>query len=218
MNPTIEAVTDRIRARSAKTRGDYLARVARAVEAGPARAHLSCGNMAHVTAAMGPDKQPIAEERGGRGVFVRGLTEVEVSSEAEALNLLYSGQLARTTAQHKLNRTSNRSHSIFTIVIQQQSRSGVSERVVTSKLNLVDLAGSERLKKTMESSDGASVPIDATLKKESMYINQSLTYLEQCVVALGRRGGGHVAYRQTKLTNVLKDSLGGRCSLDFCLG
>ncbi|KAH8071883.1 hypothetical protein JL720_11386 [Aureococcus anophagefferens] len=93
----------------------------------------------------------IAEERGGRGVFVRGLTEVEVSSEAEALNLLYSGQLARTTAQHKLNRTSNRSHSIFTI----------------------------RLKKTMESSDGASVPIDATLKKESMYINQSLTYLEQ---------------------------------------
>ncbi|KAH8081577.1 hypothetical protein JL720_8697 [Aureococcus anophagefferens] len=154
----------------------------------------------------------IAEERGGRGVFVRGLTEVEVSSEAEALNLLYSGQLARTTAQHKLNRTSNRSHSIFTIVIQQQSRSGVSERVVTSKLNLVDLAGSERLKKTMESSDGASVPIDATLKKESMYINQSLTYLEQCVVALGRRGGGHVAYRQTKLTSVLKDALGGNCA------
>ncbi|WP_339950586.1 phosphogluconate dehydratase [uncultured Albimonas sp.] len=65
MNPTIEAVTDRIRERSARTRGAYLARVARAVEAGPARAHLSCGNMAHVTAAMGPDKLPIAEERGG---------------------------------------------------------------------------------------------------------------------------------------------------------
>ncbi|SFI42207.1 phosphogluconate dehydratase [Albimonas pacifica] len=65
MNPTIEAVTDRIRARSAAARGAYLARVERAVEAGPARAHLSCGNMAHVTAAMGPDKAPIAEERGG---------------------------------------------------------------------------------------------------------------------------------------------------------
>ena len=65
MNPTIEAVTDRIRARSAPTRGAYLARVERAVEAGPARAHLSCGNMAHVTAAMGPDKEPIAQERGG---------------------------------------------------------------------------------------------------------------------------------------------------------
>ncbi|MDF2235435.1 phosphogluconate dehydratase [Albimonas sp. CAU 1670] len=65
MNPTIEAVTDRIRARSASARGAYLARVQRAVEAGPARAHLSCGNMAHVTAAMGPDKLPIAEERGG---------------------------------------------------------------------------------------------------------------------------------------------------------
>ena len=65
MNPTIEAVTDRIRARSDQQRGAYLARVERAVEAGPARAHLSCGNMAHVTAAMGPDKEPIAQERGG---------------------------------------------------------------------------------------------------------------------------------------------------------
>ena len=155
-------------------------------------------------------------------MIVRGLCEVEVRSEAEALNLLYTGQLARTTAQHKLNRNSNRSHSIFTVVLKQQSRSGVSERVVTSKLNLVDLAGSERLKKTMESADGAhggySAPIDETLKKESMYINQSLTYLEQCVVALGRRnahggvGGGHVAYRQTKLTSILKDSLGGNCA------
>ena len=65
----------------------------------------------------------IVEEKGGRGVFVRGLTEVEVASEAEALNLLYSGQLARTTAQHKLNRNSNRSHSIFTVTLRQQSLS-----------------------------------------------------------------------------------------------
>ncbi|KAJ1450975.1 P-loop containing nucleoside triphosphate hydrolase protein [Pelagophyceae sp. CCMP2097] len=157
----------------------------------------------------------IVEEKGGRGVIVRGLVEVEVASEADALNLLFSGQLARTTAQHKLNRTSNRSHSIFTVVVQQQSRSGVSERIVTSKLNLVDLAGSERLKKTMEAGGGSqAAPIDETLKKESMYINQSLTYLEQCVVALSRRNAekGHVAYRQTKLTSVLKDSLGGNCA------
>ena len=154
----------------------------------------------------------IVEEKGGRGVFVRGLTEVPVESEAEALNLLYLGQLARTTAQHKLNRNSNRSHSIFCVTIRQQSRSGVSERVVTSKLNLVDLAGSERLKKTMEAADGSSYPVDETMKKESMYINQSLTYLEQCVVALGRRSPQHVAYRQTKLTSVLKDALGGNCA------
>lgn len=45
---------------------------------------------------------------------------------------------------------------------------------------------------------------DETIKKESMYINQSLSYLEQCVVALSRRNAGHVPYRQSKLTNVLK--------------
>lgn len=190
----------------------------------------------------------VALDRGGRGVYARGVTEVTVKSDTDALNLLFTGQLARTTAHHKLNRNSNRSHSIFTILIKQQSRSGISERVMTSKLNLVDLAGSERLKKTMdqelEKSSGTSHGLgqsqsdtskpDETLRKESMYINQSLTYLEQCVVALGRRsmaenrgrliagrsvargdrmlpseGGIHVAYRQTKLTALLKDALGG---------
>ncbi|GMH46356.1 hypothetical protein TrRE_jg4300 [Triparma retinervis] len=152
----------------------------------------------------------IAEEKNGKGTFVRGLNEVEIDSEQDMLNHLYSGELARTTSQHKLNRKSNRSHSIFTIFIQQRARSGVSERIVSSKLNLVDLAGSERLKKTMDDSDG--IPIDATTKKESMMINQSLTYLEQCVVALSKKGGsGYVPYRQTKLTNVLKDAIGGNC-------
>merc|ERR1719240_2303492 len=56
-------------------------------------------------------------------------------------------------------------------------------------------------------------PRDETLKKESMYIKPSLTYLEQCVVALAKKGSGaHVPYRQTKLTNVLKDALGGNCN------
>ncbi|CAN0028428.1 unnamed protein product, partial [Ectocarpus sp. 8 AP-2014] len=85
--------------------------------------------------------------------------------------------------------------------------------VVSSKLNLVDLAGSERLKKALDQErlEGRTVS-DETIKKESMYINQSLSYLEQCVVALSRRNAGHVPYRQSKLTNVLKDSLGGNCN------
>jgi len=153
----------------------------------------------------------IAEEKNGRGTFVRGLNEVEIDSEQAALNYLYSGELARTTSQHKLNKRSNRSHSIFTIFIQQRARSGVSERIVNSKLNLVDLAGSERLKKTMDDSNDL-VKIDETTKKESMYINQSLTYLEQCVVALSKKNPGHVPYRQTRLTNVLKDAIGGNCN------
>lgn len=151
----------------------------------------------------------IAEEKDGRGVFVRGLTEVEIKSESEALNLLFSGELARTTATHKLNKRSNRSHSVFTIYIQQRQRSGVSEKVVHSKLHLVDLAGSERLKKTMDGEDGVSST--DILKRESININQSLTYLEQCVIALSKKGS-HVPYRQSKLTNVLKDALGANCN------
>ncbi|CAM9282833.1 unnamed protein product, partial [Heterosigma akashiwo] len=150
----------------------------------------------------------IMEEPGRRGIYVRGLTEVEVHSEQEAMNLLYSGELARTTAQHKLNRRSNRSHCIFTVFLQYRNRSGVSEKINCAKLHLVDLAGSERLKKTLDSTSKN----DETIKKESMHINQSLSYLEQCVVALSRRQPGHVPYRQTKLTNILKDALGGNCN------
>lgn len=151
----------------------------------------------------------IAEEKDGRGTLVRGLTEIEVTSENEALNLLFSGELARTTATHKLNRKSNRSHSIFTVYVQQRQRSGVSERVVHSKLHLVDLAGSERLKKTLDSADGTGG--DETTRRESMAINQSLSYLEQCVIALARKSS-HIPYRQSKLTNVIKDCLGANCN------
>ena len=147
----------------------------------------------------------VAEEKDGRGTFVRGLTEIEVTNENEALNLLFSGELARTTAQHKLNRKSNRSHSLFTIYVQQRQRSGVSEKVIHSKLHLVDLAGSERLKKTMDSDS------DSVTRKESMAINQSLTYLEQCVIKLSQRSS-HIPYRQSKLTNILKDCLGANCN------
>lgn len=149
----------------------------------------------------------IAEEKDGRGVFVRGLNEIPVTNENDALNLLFSGELARTTAQHKLNRRSNRSHSIFTIYIQQRQKSGINERVTHSKLHLVDLAGSERLKKTL--GDGSTA--DEITRKESMTINQSLTYLEQCVVALARKSP-HVPYRQSKLTVILKDALGSNCN------
>ena len=65
MHPTLVAVTERIRARSEQTRGAYLARCQQAIDKGPARAHLSCGNMAHVVAASGKDKPAIAGERGG---------------------------------------------------------------------------------------------------------------------------------------------------------
>jgi kinesin family protein 6/9 len=85
-----------------------------------------------------------------QGIIVRGLSEVTVESEEEALNALFAGELKRTTADHALNRNSNRSHCIFTLHVRQRSRlGGGKERIVYSKLHLVDLAGSERIKKTM---------------------------------------------------------------------
>ena len=72
-----------------------------------------------------------------------------------------------------------------------------------SKLNLVDLAGSERLGKTLSEGD---------TQVEAMYINKSLTFLEQAVIALGDRRREHIPFRQSKLTHVLKDSIGGKCN------
>ena len=74
---------------------------------------------------------------------------------------------------------------------------------MVSKLNLVDLAGSERLSKTL--SEGIT-------QTEAMYVNKSLSFLEQAVIALGDRRRDHVPFRQSKLTHVLKDSIGGKCN------
>ncbi len=76
MNPTIAAVTDRIVARSRDQRRQYLDRCKRAIDAGPARAHLTCGNMAHVTAASGPDKGRIAGEKGPNLAIVTAFNDM----------------------------------------------------------------------------------------------------------------------------------------------
>lgn len=165
------------------------------------------------------------------GVAVRGLTCVPITSEEQALNALFAGETARTTAAHSLNRNSNRSHCIFTIHLRQRTRlGGGREKIIISKLHLVDLAGSERLKKTLMPVEGtpSSAASDTLLTKESMFINRSLSFLEQCVVALSRASAAaaaassgavvkpvHIPYRQSKLTSVLKDSLGGNCATVF---
>ncbi|EPZ35149.1 NAD(P)-binding domain-containing protein [Rozella allomycis CSF55] len=113
--------------------------------------------------------------------MVKGLNMKIATSEEEALNYLFEGETNRSIAEHQLNRGSSRSHCIFTIYIEARSRVESSEKVVYSKLNMVDLAGSERLSKTQ--SEGQTL-------KEAM---------------------DHVPYRQSKLTHVLRDSLGGNC-------
>ncbi|XP_078137277.1 kinesin-like protein KIF9 [Sander vitreus] len=145
----------------------------------------------------------VVVEEPGRGVFIRGLSLHPVHSEEEALNLLFEGEMNRIIGSHALNRNSSRSHCIFTVHIESRSRTLSVAKYVTSKLNLVDLAGSERLGKT--GSEGQ-------MFKEAMYINKSLSFLEQAILALADRRRDHVPFRQSKLTHALKDSLGGNCN------
>jgi kinesin family protein 6/9 len=88
----------------------------------------------------------IIEEPNG-ATTVKGLTRVPVTSEEECLNLLFKGELSRTTATHLLNKRSNRSHCVFTLHIEQRSKLGGFENIKMSKLHLVDLAGWVRVEK-----------------------------------------------------------------------
>ncbi|XP_035512922.1 kinesin-like protein KIF9 [Morone saxatilis] len=150
-----------------------------------------------------PPHSMVVMEEPGRGVFIRGLSLHLVHSEEEALNLLFEGEMNRIIGSHALNRNSSRSHCIFTVHIESRSRTLSDAKYITSKLNLVDLAGSERLGKT--GSEGQML-------KEAVYINKSLSFLEQAIVALADRRRDHVPFRQSKLTHALKDSLGGNCN------
>ncbi|XP_046708142.1 kinesin-like protein KIF9 isoform X1 [Silurus meridionalis] len=144
----------------------------------------------------------VVEEPEG-GVSVKGLSLHSVHKEEEALNLLFEGEMNKIIGEHALNKNSSRSHCIFTLYIEARSRTLSNATFVTSKLNLVDLAGSERLSKT--GSEGQ-------VQKEALYINKSLSFLEQAILALADRRREHVPFRQSKLTHALKDSLGGNCN------
>ncbi|KAG2434981.1 hypothetical protein HYH02_011980 [Chlamydomonas schloesseri] len=140
-------------------------------------------------------------EDANNSTYVRGLTLVPVRSEEEALAQFFLGEQGRTTAGHVLNAESSRSHTVFTIHVEMRTSDAASERAVLSKLNLVDLAGSERTKKT---------GVTGQTLKEAQFINRSLSFLEQTVNALSRKDA-YVPFRQTKLTAVLRDALGGNC-------
>ncbi|XP_014940941.2 kinesin-like protein KIF9 isoform X8 [Acinonyx jubatus] len=117
---------------------------------------------------------------------------------------LQQGETNRIIASHTMNKNSSRSHCIFTIYVEAHSRTLSDEKYITSKINLVDLAGSERLGKS--GSEGRVL-------KEATYINKSLSFLEQAIVALGDQKREHIPFRQCKLTHALKDSLGGNCNM-----
>ena len=106
-----------------------------------------------------------------------------------------------------MNQASSRSHCIFTLAIE--GRNHLTDVITTSKLHLVDLAGSERVYKSNVGDKAA-----ASMRTEARYINRSLSYLEQVIIALHDQTKGnrtHVPYRNSMMTSILRDSLGGNC-------
>eukprot|EP00891_Asterochloris_glomerata_P006925 jgi/Astpho2/6925/e_gw1.00107.208.1_t len=161
-----------------------------------------------------PDRQNlvIREDR-KRGVYVDGLSEWVVRSPAEVYGLMERGAAQRATGATKLNEASSRSHAVFIIIVEKSTvfaedtpaaEDQEMEHVKVGKLNLVDLAGSERVHIT-----------GATGKRleESKKINQSLSALGNVIAALTDTKGtrSHIPYRDSKLTRILEDSLGGNC-------
>ena len=144
------------------------------------------------------------KESKDKGVFVKDLIEQQVSCVADMMKVLKTGTKQRKVGATKMNAGSSRSHSILTITVEtSESVTAGAETKTTykvGKLHLVDLAGSERQKKT--EAEGSRLD-------EAKSINWSLTVLGNVIKALIDKNAKHVPYRDSKLTRLLQDSLGG---------
>ncbi|KND04175.1 uncharacterized protein SPPG_01608 [Spizellomyces punctatus DAOM BR117] len=135
------------------------------------------------------------------GVYVKDLSAHVVKSVPEMEDLMTIGNKNRSVGATLMNENSSRSHSIFTITVESaEPGEDGKDRIVAGKLHLVDLAGSERQSKTGASGDRL---------KEATKINLSLSALGNCISALVDGKSSHVPYRDSKLTRLLQDSLGG---------
>jgi hypothetical protein len=142
------------------------------------------------------------KEHPALGVYVKGLQEIVVEDAMKLQSIIDQGMKNRTVASTQMNADSSRSHSVFMITVHQKDSIDETKNIF-AKINLVDLAGSERVKST-----GAT---GATLK-EGANINKSLSALGNVINALVEAGKGKntfIPYRNSKLTRVLQESLGG---------
>uniref|UniRef100_A0A8C3RJA6 Kinesin family member 7 n=1 Tax=Chelydra serpentina TaxID=8475 RepID=A0A8C3RJA6_CHESE len=149
-------------------------------------------------------------------IVLYGVKETEVEGLDEVLSLLEMGNTVKHTGATHINTQSSRSHTIFTVTMEQRRGAGrltrltlhdkasvpASGQVLASKFHFVDLAGSERVVKTGNTGERL---------KESIQINSGLLALGNVISALGdpRRKCSHIPYRDSKITRILKDSLGG---------
>ena len=137
-------------------------------------------------------------ETPSRVIYLENLSEYYIYCENDILNILKIGRENRAQASTKMNEHSSRSHSIFMITINQKNNKEGNAK--TGKLYLVDLAGSEKITKT-----GAT----GTTLEEAKIINKSLTSLGIVINRLTDGKSKHIPYRDSKLTRVLQESLGG---------
>lgn len=153
-----------------------------------------------------------------RGVCCVGLSEVPVQTLADINELVKAAQERRRMAETRMNARSSRSHCIFTMKVRCRKRVAGGELESVGKLHLVDLAGSECAKKAAleEAGQGQGMQrhgqaaASAEQERERRAINQSLLTLGRVIGAL-RDNSGRVPYRDSKLTRLLKDALGGNC-------
>lgn len=137
----------------------------------------------------------------GKSIKIVGVTEKQVKDAQETLEFLAQGSIGRVTGATAMNAHSSRSHAIFTLCIRQQKRDDPNTATV-AKFHLVDLAGSERSKKTQATGERF---------KEGVNINKGLLALGNVISQLGDGASGltYIGYRDSKLTRLLQDSLGG---------
>ena len=137
-----------------------------------------------------------------KGIYVEGLSEWAVCSPNDIYALLEKGAQNRTKAHTNMNDVSSRSHAVFTIILEQMKSFKGKKKFKCGKLNMVDLAGSERVK--LSGASGKQLD-------ESRRINKSLSALGNVINALTDPKIKHIPYRDSKLTRLLQNSLGGNC-------
>lgn len=132
-----------------------------------------------------------------KGIYVQSLIEKFVYTPGDIIDAIKEGALQRSTASTALNSVSSRSHALLTLTLTQSLLDGSA---TTSKLHLIDLAGSENVGKS---------EAQGTTLAEAQMINKSLSCLANVIYALTEKGRDHIPYRDSKLTYILQDSLGG---------
>jgi kinesin family protein C2/C3 len=143
------------------------------------------------------DQTSLEIRRGPQGIFVENLTTVPVESAKQVLEVLAEGNLNRAVTSTAMNEQSSRSHSMLVVNVNTVTHG--TDKKSSAALTLVDLAGSERPSKSN---------VTGQAMKEAQHINKSLSALADVIAARGMKSA-HVPYRNSKLTALLQESLGG---------